>query len=286
MQAIAMPEADREAPQAPPAPRPGLRQALSQHWPEYFMEAGGLGIFMISACLFGAMLEFPGSPVHLAIPSMFLRRVLMGLAMGATSAALVYSPWGKQSGAHLNPSVTLTFLRLGKVKGWDAGFYVIFQFLGGVTGVALVAALFGGVVAHPAVRYVVTVPAKHGLLWAVVAEFVISFLLMSLVLGFINSARLEPYTGLCAALLVAAYIAFEAPFSGMSMNPARTFGSALLADFWDGIWVYFTAPPLGMLAAAELYLWRHGRRAVACAKLYHSNDKRCIFCGKPAGQPA
>lgn len=250
------------------------------------MEAGGLGIFMISACLFGALLEFPGSPVHQAIPSVFLRRVLMGLAMGATSAAIVYSPWGKQSGAHLNPSVTLTFLRLGKVKVWDAVFYMIFQFLGGVTGVALVGALFGGVVAHPAVRYVVTVPAKHGLLWAVVAEFVIAFLLMSLILGFTNSARLEPYTGLCAGLLVAAYIAFEAPFSGMSMNPARSFSSALAADFWQGLWIYFTAPPVGMLAAAELYRRRRGRQAVGCAKLHHSNDKRCIFCGKPATQPA
>jgi aquaporin Z len=285
MQNDALPAVPERAAPAALATRRGLRHAVAQHWPEYLMEAGGLGIFMISACLFGALLEFPGSPVHQAMPSVFLRRVLMGLAMGATSAAIVYSPWGKQSGAHLNPSVTLTFLRLGKVKVWDAVFYMIFQFLGGVTGVALVAALFGGVVAHPAVRYVVTVPGKHGLLWALAAEYLIAFLLMSLILGFINSARLEPYTGLCAALLVAAYIAFEAPFSGMSLNPARSFSSALAADFWSGLWIYFTAPPLGMLTAAEIYLWRRGRH-VGCAKLHHSNDKRCIFCGKPAGQPA
>ena len=286
IQETALPEASQSMPLAAIAPRQGMRQALSQHWPEYLMEAGGLGLFMISACLFGALLEFPGSPVHQALPSVLLRRLLMGLAMGSTIIAIIYSPWGKQSGAHLNPSVTLTFLRLGKVKVWDAFFYVLFQFLGGVTGVALIAALFGAVVAHPAVRYVVTVPGMEGMLVALGAEFAIAFGMMSLILTFTNSPRLERYTGLCAGLLVVTYITLEAPFSGMSMNPARSFSSAIAADFWNGIWIYFTAPPLGMLAAAEIYLWLRGRHAVGCAKLHHQNDKRCIFCGKPSTQSA
>jgi len=75
----------------------------------------------------------------------------------------------------------------------------------------------------------------------------------------------------------------EAPFSGMSMNPARTMGSAFSAELWTGIWIYFTAPPLGMLTAAEIYLWRKGGSAVQCCKLHHSNDKRCIFCGANGG---
>jgi len=285
MQEAALPGDSEAAPQAA-APRLGLRQALSQHWPEYLMEAGGLGIFMISACLFGALLEFPDSPVHQAIPSVLLRRALMGLAMGSTIIAIIYSPWGKQSGAHLNPSVTLTFLRLGKIKPWDALFYTLSQFLGAVAGVALTAALLRGAVAHPAVRYVATVPGPEGQLVALAAEFVIAFGLMMLILGLTNVPRLERYTGLFAGLLVASYITLEAPFSGMSMNPARTFGSAFRADVWSGLWIYFTAPPVGMLAAAELYRWRRGRHAVGCAKLHHSNDKRCIFCGKPAAQPA
>ena len=67
------------------------------------------------------------------------------------------------------------------------------------------------------------------------------------------------------------------------MNPARTFGSALPPMIWDGLWVYLTAPPLGMLFAAEFYLWRKGRQAVKCCKLHHNNDKRCIFCGANGG---
>src|ERR1700756_1175643 len=99
-------------------------RALQLHWPEYVMEAAELGFFMVSACLFGALYENPSSVVRQAIASPLLRRILMGLSMGLTAIAIIYSPWGKQSGAHINPSVTLTFLRLGKIKRWDALFYM------------------------------------------------------------------------------------------------------------------------------------------------------------------
>jgi aquaporin Z len=61
------------------------------------------------------------------------------------------------------------------------------------------------------------------------------------------------------------------------MNPARTFGSAFNARIWDSLWIYFTAPPLGMLLAAEVFLRLKGARSVLCAKLHHHNHQRCIF---------
>ena len=61
--------------------------------------------------------------------------MLTGIAMGSTAIALVFSPLGKRSGAHFNPAVTLTFWRLGKVKNWDAVFYIVAQFIGGIAGV-------------------------------------------------------------------------------------------------------------------------------------------------------
>jgi len=247
------------------------------------MEAAGLGFFMVSACLFGALYENPASPVRQAISSTLLRRLLMGLSMGLTSIAIVYSPWGKQSGAHINPSVTLTFFRLGKIPKWDALFYALSQFIGAVLGVMAVALLFGMAVSDPAVRYVVTIPGETGLGIALVAEFVIAFLLMSVVLHVSNHHHLSRFTGLFAGALVATYITLEAPFSGMSMNPARTVGSALSADIFNGLWIYFVAPPLGMLCAAELYLWWKGKFAVKCCKLHHDNPKRCIFCGANGG---
>ena len=79
------------------------------HLPEYLMEGAELGVFMISACLFTALLEYPASPVHGMIADATIRRALIGCSMGATAIAIIYSPWGKQSGAHFNPAVTLTF---------------------------------------------------------------------------------------------------------------------------------------------------------------------------------
>src|SRR5215470_6630855 len=119
------------------------RAALRQHWPEYLIEAGGLGFFMVSACVFATLLEYPGSPVRHAIVDAMLRRIPMGLAMGVTAMAIVYSRWGQRSGAHLNPAVSLTFWRLGKVEGWDALFYIAAQFVGAIVGVGIAATALG-----------------------------------------------------------------------------------------------------------------------------------------------
>src|ERR1043166_4702468 len=112
-------------------------EALRQHWPEYLMEAAELGLFMISACAFTVLLFHPLSPVARIVPDGLLRRLLMGLAMGSTAVAIIFSPLGKRSGAHFNPAVTLTFFRLGKIAAWDTAFYTVFQFAGGVAGVLL-----------------------------------------------------------------------------------------------------------------------------------------------------
>jgi aquaporin Z len=257
-----------------------MHTAIQKHWPEYLMEAAGLGLFMISACLFAIVLFHPGSPLLQALPDPMLRRVLMGLVMGGTAIGLIYSPWGQQSGAHLNPSTTVTFWRLGKVEPWDVVFYILAQFMGGILGVALSALVWGSLVAEPHVYYVVTVPGTYGTEAAFVAEVLITFVLMSVILQVSNTPWLARYTGYFAGLLVAVYISIEAPLSSMSMNPARTFASAGVAQEWTALWVYFTAPLLGMLLAAELYARGAGVQRVFCAKLHHHNTKRCIFrCG-------
>lgn len=233
---------------------------------------------MISAGFFSVLIEYPGSPVRQAIENDLLRRGLIGVAMGLTGICLVYSPIGKRSGAHMNPAVTLTFLRLDKVKPWDAFYYVIAQFIGGVGGILFAAVLIHHALADPSVHYVVTAPGPAGEWIAFAAEFIIAFGLMLTVLFVSNSPGWAKWTGLCSGLLVAVYVAFEAPLSGMSMNPARTFGSALTASFWTGLWVYFVAPTLGMQLAAQVYL--ACKRPVYCAKLCHPQDGRCIFkCG-------
>ncbi|MGE5893367.1 MAG: MIP/aquaporin family protein [bacterium] len=252
-------------------------QALREHWPEYLMEASLLGLFMISAGMFGTLLEYPDSPVRQMIGNPLLRRVIMGLVMGSTAIILIYSPWGQQSGAHFNPAVTLTFLRLGKVAKWDAVFYIIAQFIGGLAGVLIVKIILDLRFTEPPVLYVATLPGPAGEWVAFIAEVVISFGLMTMILFATNSKRLHRFTGIFAGILVASYIAIEAPISGMSMNPARTFASALPSGLVSLLWIYFTAPVIGMLLAVEMYRAIRKTYRVVCAKINHHTTRRCIF---------
>lgn len=240
------------------------------------MEALELAVFMVAACLVVALLEHPDSAVRAMVPDPLVRRVLTGVAMGLTAIAIIYSPFGQQSGAHFNPSVTLTFWRLGRIPGWDALFYVAAQFAGGIAGVLVAGLLLGGRIEHPSVNYVATLPGAAGVSVAFGAEFAISFGIMTVVLRASNLPRLAPFTGLLCGLLVAVYISAEAPLSGMSMNPARSFGPAAVGHVWTALWIYFLAPPVGMLLAAEVHLRTFHQ--VACAKLQHDNPRRCIFC--------
>jgi aquaporin Z len=252
-------------------------RALRDHWPEYLIEATCLAVFMVSANVFTAVIFHPSSPVSGWVSDPIEARFLMGLAMGGTAIALIFSPWGKRSGAHMNPATTLTFLRLGRVSPWDAVFYVAAQFAGGLAGTLAATGLLGTAIAHPSVDYAATLPGAGGPWIAFAAELLIAFVLMATILVVSNTKSLARYTGLFAGALVALYITFEAPLSGMSLNPARTFGSAVFASRYTALWVYFAAPLAGMLLAAETYV-RTGRARVAhCAKLHHDNDERCIF---------
>jgi aquaporin Z len=200
-----------------------------------------------------------------------------GIAMGVTAVLIFLSPWGKRSGAQINPSVTLVFWRLGKLEPWDALFYMLAQFAGATFGVLLSWLIFGRLLAGGAVNFVVTLPGKQGVGAAFAAEVIISFLMMMMVLVCGNSPKWSRLTPFLAGILVAVFISLEAPFSGMSMNPARSFGSAAVANVWTSWWIYFVAPPLAMLLAAEFYVRMKSLRQVYCAKFYHYGKTRCIF---------
>lgn len=255
---------------------------VRRNWPEYLIEGWALGIFMISAAIFTVLLEHPESPLHALVPSGVIRRAWIGLAMGLTAVALIYSPWGQRSGAHMNPAVTLAFLRLGRIRPGDAAGYIVAQFIGGLTGIWIARQALGRVLDHPAVGYVTTVPGPRGAGVAFVAETLISFGMMWMVLTVTNTPKLARFTGLFAGILVFVYITVEAPLSGMSINPARTFASALPSGVWTGGWIYFTAPLLGMCLAAEARRRRRAPGSDACPKLCHGTHARCIFCGQGA----
>jgi aquaporin Z len=254
--------------------------SLKRHWPEYLMEAAELGIFLISAGLFTSLLESPRfflGRAHLA-PS--FSRALIGIAMGGTAAGLIYSPWGKRSGAHMNPAITITFLRLGKIPPWDAFYYILFQFAGGLAGVLLTTSVLGTAFTHPPVNYVVTIPGPAGSCVAFAGELTISIIIMAVILYVSNKPTVARFTGLLAGLLIASFVEFEAPLSGFGMNPARSLASALPSDIWNGMWIYFIAAPVGMLLAAQGYLMVKGIESIQCCKLHHRSRSACIFCGR------
>lgn len=251
--------------------------SLRLHLPEYVMEAGEMATYMFFACAFVTLVQHPASPIRHLIASALIRRALAGVGVGATVIVIIMTPWGKQSGGHFNPAVTFTFYRLGKVKNWDAVFYGIAQFFGATLGVAIATYVLQGLPKDSAVHYAVTVPGVYGGAVAFVAELGISFGLMLTILFVTNRKTIARYTPYFVGGLYAIYITFEAPLSGMSMNPARTFGSAFQADYWRAMWIYFLAPTVGMLIAAEVFLRIRGGVGPYCAKLHHANSKPCIF---------
>jgi aquaporin Z len=253
--------------------------ALRQHWPEYLMEAWGLGMFMLVAGVVCTVLFSPHYLLHNFAPYPLMQRVVMGLGMGLTAMGITYSPWGKRSGAHINPAVSLTFYRLGKMQYWDMFFYIVFQCIGGLIGVLIVAFLLRQAFIDPPVQYIVTIPGATGVAVAFIGEFTISVMMMGMILYSSNHPKLAPLTPVFSACLITSFVVFESPLSGFSMNPARTVASALPSGVWTAIWLYFVAPIAGMLTSAQLYLAIKGKHNIFCAKLYHHPHYRCIHCG-------
>jgi aquaporin Z len=248
---------------------------LRDHWPEYLLEALGLAIIMLVSA---GVTAFAETGLPQALPSVW-RRIVEGVAIAGTVMTLVYSPWGLRSGAHYNPAVTLAFLTLGRVNRTDAAFYVIFQSAGAVFGILAAGLLLGSLVREPPVMWIVTQPGACGTPIAFAAEIAISFVLMGTVLATGGSASLSSFTGIFVGALIFLYVCFEAPFSGFSMNPARSFASAVVSDSWQGFWIYVFAPPTGMLAAALLARSALAPPSMNCAKLIHDDAYRCIHCG-------
>ncbi len=241
-----------------------MLETFRKNWPLYLIEAWALGTFMLVASLAVILIEHPDFPVRAAIPSSLVRRALIGVCMGLTAISLIYSPWGKRSGAHLNPAVTLAQWRLNRITTSDALFYILAQFMGGALAIAALNALIPDLMAHPTVNYVATVPGSAGVWVALGLEFCLAFCMLTMVLSLSNSRQLAPYTGYFVGVVVALYITFEAPYSGMSINPARTVSSALSANSWTAIWIYFVGPIAGMTLAGWLYRLRYRRRYGEC----------------------
>ena len=153
------------------------------------------------------------------------------------------------------------------------------QVAGAIGAAQLLKLVLGKIYAHPTVNYTVTqpVPLPRGELLAFAGEFVISFILMLVLLLALHSQKLKTITGWLIGVLLALYIVYETPYSGMSLNPARTLGSAVAAGKYHGLWVYWVAPSLATWLATVLF-----------RRFYHGEDLECAIlagCGPSPSSP-
>jgi aquaporin Z len=252
-------------------------EALKTHWREYLMESAQTAALMICICLSATLLYGGHSPFsRLAVPPS-LKPFIMGIAVATSTFLLIRSRFGRRTGAHLNPSLTVTYFFFRRIHRWDTLNYIGFQFVGALAGVWVARRALGDDLSLPPVSYVVTVPGSYGNLVALLSEFFLSALLMGVILFTGNRKHWVNFSPFLVALITVCYYGFCSSLSGFSVNPARSFSSALFASVWRGLWIYFVAPTLGMVAAASLYTgfgrWGH----IYCAKVFHDLDSPCPF---------
>ncbi len=245
------------------------------HWPEYGVEFVGTAwnVFVgLSAVIFNFA---PGMPGARWIPDASLRLLVTGLVFAGSGSLYTISPWGRLSGSHINPSVTLGFSALGKVRWHDTVGYLAAQFAGGVLGASLLALVWGS---HAAgVGGGVTLPgAGYTAAMAFWAEAAMTFSYLLAIFYFVSHQALMRWTPLMNWIVVAGLVWLGAGVSGTSLNPARSLGPALVTGHWNAQWIYAVAPPAGALLAAAT--WRLvGMRKLLTAKLYHVEFYRSIF---------
>ncbi len=251
--------------------------ASAWHWPEYGAELLGTALLVLLG-LSAVVLNFgSGSPVARLIPDPGWRRLLTGLMFAGSGSLVAISPLGRLSGAHINPAVSLGFWLQGKLHRIDLLGYIGAQFIGGLLGATLLAWMWGSHAAS--VHDGATLPASGLVIWLpILGEVVCTALLMLSIFFFVSSKRLMHWTPLMTWLLVATMVWVEAPLSGTSLNPARSFGPALVAHIWSWQWIYFLAPVLGALLAVGLYrVFKDARTDMLTAKLFHVTNYRSIF---------
>lgn len=263
--------------------RPKLLPAAAPHawhWPEYGAELAGTA-WNVFIGLSAVVCNFaPGMLGSRLIPDASLRLWVTGLIFAGSGSLFTISPWGRLSGAHINPSVTLAFWTAGKVRGHDVIGYLLAQFLGGAVGASLLVLAWGKHAA--AVKNGVTLPgAGYSVGQAAWAEFVMTFAYVLAVFTFVSRPRLARWTPWMNWLVVAGLVWLGAGVSGTSLNAARSFGPALVSADWRDQWIYLLAPSFGGVLAAWLFPYLGKERQVLTAKLFHSGLYRSIFKNCP-----
>lgn len=180
--------------------------------------------------------------------------VLAGLAHGLILVALIYGI-GAASGCHINPAVSIALAAIGKFDWRSLPGYIVAQLAGAVVGALLHAA----VRAKGATHYGLPLPAADvGAGQALLLEAVLTFFLVSVIIGAAVSGKAtKGLHGLAIGLTLAASWLVGGSLTGAALNPARSFGPAIVALNFDSIWIYWVGSIVGGLIAAGVGLYLH-----------------------------
>jgi aquaporin Z len=243
-------------------------------WRLFFSELSGTAVLVLCGLSLVILMFGDGSPVAPVLPNERLRMALTGFLFGCIGAAVALSHVGRVSGAHINPAVTIGFWLMRKLDGRAAVGYVIAQLLGASLG-ALPLLAWGSM--GRSVAFGATIPGEgYSTAAVVMGEAVTTCALVATLCVFLGFQRLRSYTPFVIPCLYAVMVPLEAPISGTSTNPARTFGPALVSGSWEGWWIYWVGPFIGTLAA--VLLCSSLARRIEVAKLYHfETDRRRLF---------
>jgi MIP family channel proteins len=173
----------------------------------------------------------------------------IALAFAFVVIAMIYA-LGHISGAHINPAVTIAFWSVRRFPAREVAPYIVAQCLGAIAASALLRAVLGPVGQMGATLPGVSVAS------ALVIEWLLSFALMLVIMAVATASRRAPGVAATAVGLTVGFCALTGgPLTGASMNPARSFGPALVGGLWRAHWVYWLAPITAMVAAARFYDW-------------------------------
>ncbi len=246
-------------------------------WKLFGAEFIGTGL-LVGVGLSFVIVDFgQGSPLIPLLPSAAVRRLLTGFLFGTTGGLIAVSPFGKESGAHINPAVTFAFWLAGRLRSPYAAGYVVCQLAGALLGAAPL--LAWGQMGR-SIGYGATIPdPAYGPLWALLGETATTVALIFALFMFLRHRRLRAFTPAIFAPLYAIMVWLEAPISGTSTNPARSFGPSVISGLWDGWWIYWLGPMFGTLIALGIFRWiRREYDEIEVAKIYHfKHDRYGIF---------
>jgi aquaporin Z len=211
-----------------------------------------------------------GSPIVRVVPSEGVRRLITGFLFGSTGALIALSPIGRESGAHINPVVTLGFWLMGKMEARVSIGFVLAQLIGACLG-ALPLLAWGSM--GRSVAFGATMPGEgYSTGIVLLGEVATTFALIAGLCIFLGFRKLRPFTPAIFPFLYAFMVWAESPISGTSTNPARSLGPAILSGEWQGWWIYWVGPLIGTLVAVVVFSFLAKR--ITVAKLYYFDSDR------------